>query len=90
MSASCAAGSLFHDAAARRSPSADDADRPRSPFAPAASDVTGVRVVGRIRASDGAIRVVEVEAETHGTAKIRVKSEVGVNERLLSIQVVQE
>lgn len=41
-------------------------------------------------APDGSVRDIEVVADTHGAAKIQLKSDVGSNERLLFIRVVQE
>lgn len=40
--------------------------------------------------ADGVIREVEVEAETHGAAKVRLKGDVARDERLLFIRVLED
>jgi hypothetical protein len=40
--------------------------------------------------ADRTVREREVEAGSHGAAKIQLKSEIGEDERLLFIRVVQE
>ena len=49
-----------------------------------------MKVLGRMMSTDGSTRDVEVEAQSHATAKIQLKSRVGDDERLLFIRVVQD